>query len=88
MMYSTIREREDALKEARRGWPRLPSALALHLIGKLADGPGDWEVGKRMQGEPGVDVPYECESEKGAGMWDRITHGEWREHVLQKATPE
>lgn len=78
MMHSTLREREDALKEAFRNWPALPSGLALHILGRNGgDYTKDWAKGKQMQAD--AHVPYEAEAEIGAGFWDRITNGAWRE---------
>lgn len=85
MMYSTLRDREAALKEAFRNWPALPSPLALHILGRNGgDYASDWPRGKQMQAD--ADVPFETEAEIGAGYWDRITNGAWRTKQLETAS--
>ena len=71
------------LLDALRAWPKLPSAYILAQLGSYAshtaDYPEDWKVGKAIQRElPMGRIPYSHECEKGAGFWDRITHGDWR----------
>jgi len=83
-MYSTMRDREAALKDAFRNWPQWPSGLALHILGRNGgDHAKDWRRGKELQFERGLNiiVPMECEAEIGAGYWDRITNGAWRHFV-------
>jgi len=66
------------LKDAFRGWPSMPSPLALRHIG--GDFGKDWKRGKEIQRDLGIEiVPPECNCEIGAGFWDRITDGGWRE---------
>jgi len=69
-----------AILNALRDWPRLPSPdvlIYLSYSGRFSD---DWERGKRMQLElaPGR-IPAKTEAEVGAGFWDRITDGKWRD---------
>lgn len=70
-------ERFDALRQAFRNWPKLPSPLALQFI--PGNFPEDWERGKQMQAElKGDAIPWKTECEIGAGAWDRMTNGAWR----------
>lgn len=70
-----------ALYDALAAWPKLPDGLVLRHIGSNAAGhPDDWERGKVIQRElPTGSIPFSYESEAGAGFWDRITNGEWRD---------
>ena len=71
-------ERFLALQDAFRNWPAMPHPLVLtHLRGKW---PEDHERGTKIQEELGrVAIPSVSECEGGAGFWDRITQGAWRE---------
>lgn len=69
---------------ALRDWPRMPSAYMLHQIGGVCgEYPADWERGKKIQNELPFEeidrIPFTVECEKGAGFWDRITGGAWRD---------
>lgn len=88
MMHSTMREREEALKDAFRNWPHWPSPLALHILGRNGGSYAlDWQRGKEIQfGQINVLVPGEAEAEIGAGYWDRITKGAWREAEMECAS--
>lgn len=78
----------DALSE----WPKLPSPYILAQLAYAhhADAhPDDWEHGKRIQRElPMGRIPYTHECECGAGLWDRITNGQWRTVPYDDPTPE
>lgn len=73
-----------SLVSALRDWPRMPEPLVLRNIkGKF---PEDWEVGKAIQRELGLEVvPPVTECEIGAGAWDMMTKGEWRQHRVDTA---
>lgn len=80
---ATERERLRALEQAFENWPKIPSSLALRILGTHGGDFGkDWGRGKEMQWQlpPGA-VDFECNTEIGAGYWHRITNGAWREHV-------
>ena len=65
-----------ALKE----WPKLPPPNVLKWLSSAGTWPDDWERGKIMQRELGLDaIPPKTECEQGAGFWDRITGGAWKE---------
>ena len=74
-----------ALIKALRNWPKLPEARALKSLGSSS--PQEFHsqdsiAGKKMQRELGLDiVPPVAECEWGAGLWDRITEGKWRECI-------
>ncbi len=69
----------DAVLDALKAWPKLPSPLVLRFLSESGDYSLDWGKGKQMQGElPMGAIPYVCECEIGAGFWDRITKGEWK----------
>ena len=69
------------LLAALHAWPKMPSPYMLHQIGgSCGEWPADWERGNAIQRElPMGRIPFTTESEKGAGFWDRITHGAWRD---------
>lgn len=68
------------LVNALRNWPRLPRPRTLRTLSGAARFPEDWETGKKMQRELEPErIPGKTECEKGAGFWDRITGGKWRE---------
>lgn len=59
----------DALSEPSK----LPNPRVLRLLSKPGDFPRDWETGKRMQNDIGIDaIPMVCECEIGAGFWARV----------------
>jgi len=73
----------DEINEARNEWPSMPSAFVLKLLGTRGKFPEDWETGKSIQmefytRENPYRIPYKTECEMGAGLWDRLTKGEWR----------
>ena len=72
-----------AVRRAFQEWPAMPPPYVLkHLPGTF---PEDGNRGKAIQREFGSDlVPYKTECEIGAGFWDRITNGAWRNAVPQK----
>jgi len=81
-MMATETERLRALQDAFRNWPRLPSQLALRILGTNGgDFSKDWGKGKEMQWQVPDSVDFECNTEIGAGYWDRITGGAWRHFV-------
>lgn len=77
-----------ALEDALANWPKLPPKPVLrNLGGHMSQWPEDWERGKVMQREFGLDlIPPKTEYECGAGLWDRITNGAWRTD-LSRALP-
>lgn len=73
----------DEIDEAKREWPLMPSGLVLKLLGTKGKFPEDWETGKSIQRElysreNPYRIPFKTECEMGAGFWDRLTKGEWR----------
>ena len=71
-------DRLYAIKRALADWPRLPDAFALCQL--PGEWPEDWKRGREMQNELGfAAVPPNCETEIGAGFWDRVTDGAWRQ---------
>lgn len=73
--YPEYRSDFDASLE---NWPNLPSGFILKYLGTAASFPEDWERGASMQRKEGVNIPYKTECEMGAGLWDRLTDGAWR----------
>lgn len=72
------RKRFFAMRRALRNWPALPDPLVLKQLKYKF--PEDWERGKTLQREIRFEaIPPVCECEGGAGFWDRITNGAWRE---------
>jgi hypothetical protein len=58
---------------ALRDSPQFPSPFVLMHLGTAGTYPGDWQRGKELQREHGLDViPPKTECEIGAGLWDRI----------------
>ncbi len=73
----------EEINEAKNKWPSMPSGLVLKLLGTRGKFPEDWEKGKSIQTElytreNPYRIPYKTECEMGAGLWDRLTKGEWR----------
>ncbi|CTQ45715.1 hypothetical protein [Roseibium aggregatum] len=65
-------------------WPKLPPPWVLKELGSCAIYPDDHARGKMLQRELHHSViPYKSECEGGAGFWDRITNGAWREHQTE-----
>lgn len=61
---------------ALRDAPELPNGFVLKHLGTVAKYPDDFDRGKMMQREHGLDaVPPKHECEGGAGMWERIRRG-------------
>lgn len=61
---------------ALRDLPEMPPPFVLLHLNTAAKYPEDWERGKRLQREYGLDaIPPKSECEKGAGLWDRIRSG-------------
>lgn len=79
----------ELIREAFAGWPALPRPLILNRLSTYGKWPEDWEVGCLMQreisaalGPPSYSwdvIPPKTECELGAGFWNRITAGAWRE---------
>lgn len=68
-----------AVLDALKRWPESPEPLVLQIMGNCATG-DDKERRMEMQSELGLDaVPPVTECESGAGFWDRITMGSWRD---------
>ena len=58
---------------ALRDMPQFPPPFVLVHLGSAAKYPEDWQRGKELQREHGLDViPPKTECELGAGLWDRI----------------
>lgn len=58
---------------ALRDRPVLPSPLVLHCLSQAGDFSLDYDEGKRIQREYGLEaVPPVTECEVGAGFWHRI----------------
>jgi hypothetical protein len=69
-------DRYRRIIRALRAWPQLPEPVVLKWIGSAAKFPDDWEMGKEMQNEVGLDaIPPTTECELGAGLWHRMVHG-------------
>lgn len=67
-------------RDVFRNAPNMPEPIALNRIGRFAKWPEDNERGKAIQREIGHErVPFRSECESGAGLWDRITGGAWRQ---------
>ncbi len=61
------------LLDALRDLPDLPPPLILTVLSHAAKFPGDWNEGKRIQRERGLEVvPPVTECEMGAGFWHRV----------------
>jgi hypothetical protein len=66
-------DRYYALLDALRDLPEVPPPLVLRTLSHAAKFSGDWEEGKRIQRERGLDVvPPNTECEMGAGWWHRV----------------
>ncbi len=62
-----------ALLNALRDRPELPPPLVLQILSYCGTWPEDWEEGKRIQAERGLEtVPPKTECEIGAGWWHRV----------------
>jgi len=61
------------LLDALRDLPDLPTPDVLLTLSHSAKYPEDWNTGKRLQRERGLDVvPPKTECELGAGWWHRV----------------
>lgn len=81
LSISFLVEYKRIFTTAMRNAPKLPEPYILCKLGSGcgAKYPEDWVRGKHMQRELGLDViPPKSEVESGAGLWDRITNGSWR----------
>lgn len=66
-------ERIFALREAFKELPEVAPVEALHLLNEFSTYPRDWERGKQMQRQFGLDkIPPNSECESGAGLWALI----------------
>lgn len=62
---------------ALRDQPELPPPLVLHTLSQCGDFSKDWNEGKRIQRQYGLDaVPATTECEIGAGFWHRVIRSE------------
>lgn len=78
-MIDSLRRCNRLMREILRAGPKMPDPIGLIEISHSASWPQDWERGKVLQRELGSEViPYKTECESGAGLWDRITGGAWR----------
>ena len=69
-----------AVLEALAGWPKMPDPFVLQIFGQAANGSEDKARGSKLQRELGLSViPPVAECESGAGFWDRVTNGAWRD---------
>lgn len=58
---------------ALRDLPEVPPPIVLKVLSECADFSKDWEQGKRIQRERGLEVvPPVTECEMGAGWWHRV----------------
>lgn len=79
-VIDSLRDRVKALHRALENAPRMPDPYTLKMIGRCGRHPEDWEKGKALQREFGADaIPPKSECETGAGFWDRLTNGKWRD---------
>jgi hypothetical protein len=63
-------ERIFALREAFKELPEVPPVEAQSLLHEFSTWPRDWERGKKMQRQHGIEaVPPNTECECGAGLW-------------------
>lgn len=66
-------DRYYGLLYALRDRPVLPPPLVLNVLNTAGDFSKDWEEGKRIQREYGLEaVPPVTECEIGAGFWHRV----------------
>jgi hypothetical protein len=66
-------DRYYALLYALRDRPELPSPIVLNSLGGIGTFPDDYNEGKRIQRQRGLDaVPAKTECEIGAGFWHRV----------------
>jgi hypothetical protein len=81
-MIDSLRRDVKLFRGVFKNAPDMPEPLALQRIGRFAKWPEDNERGKRVQNEIGLErVPPKSECESGAGLWDRITGGAWRQSI-------
>jgi hypothetical protein len=67
---------EHDLSDAIRDKAKMPSSRVLMYLSRGSRWPDDWNVGKRLQREMGLDViPPKTECECGAGVWYRVHLG-------------
>jgi hypothetical protein len=67
------RDRYYGLLHALRDLPVLPPPFVLVCLGTIGTFPDDYNEGKRIQIEYGLDaVPPKTECEIGAGFWHRV----------------
>lgn len=66
-------ERYYELLHALRDLPEVPSPFVLNMLGSIGTFPEDYNEGKRIQRERGLEVvPPRTECEIGAGWWHRM----------------
>ncbi|WP_298983421.1 hypothetical protein [uncultured Roseibium sp.] len=78
--FDQIRDERYGLSDLLKNWPKLPSPYFLKILGESGTYPEDSTRGIELQRELDTSIiPYKHECEMGAGFWDRITNGAWRE---------
>ncbi len=79
-MIDSLRDRVRTYARALQNAPAMPDPYTLKVISRCGRGPEDWERGKSLQRELGAEaIPPKSECETGAGFWDRLTNGKWRD---------